>query len=197
MDNEAYAKPSAHPTKGLVGGAIRVDKSEFCISLNKANEAFANAEGAVGIGAPAGKIVAQVMLGTWVNLLGKGGERFDGTRSSYVADLWEPALKQCFSAPRKDVARLAQRMNWARNRISHCEPVVFGLPMPGLGTPVIQVRRAPQLIFEDTQELLRVVSPLLASWLDRWGGTRALCAHRLALRALDHIAQDATIQLDR
>ncbi|QHC61582.1 hypothetical protein GSU69_01930 [Rathayibacter festucae] len=159
--------------------------------------AFTEAEGSVGDGAPAGKIIAQVMLGTWVNLLGKGDEKLDGTRAYYVRDLWEPALKQGLSEPRRDVARLAQRINWARNRISHCEPVVFGLPMPGLGGPGHQVRRSPRLILLDTQELLRITAPGFSTWLDRWTVTVSLCTARLALRALDHIEQDRSIRLER
>jgi hypothetical protein len=162
-----------------------------------AEEAFSDAEAAVGVNAPSGKIIAQVMLGTWVNLLGRGDKKVDGSRAYYVRDLWEPALKLGLSAPRRDVAQLAQRVNWARNRISHCEPVVFGFPMPGLGTDGIQVRRSPALIFADVQKLLRFTTSNFAGWLDRWETTHGLCAHGLVERALDHIAADRTIQLER
>ncbi|WP_148060276.1 MULTISPECIES: hypothetical protein [unclassified Rathayibacter] len=163
----------------------------------KVDAAFGEAEATVGVGAPGGKIIAQVMLGTWVNLLGKGDEKLDGTRAHYVRDLWEPALKHGLSKPRKDVARLAQRMNWARNRISHCEPVVFGLPMPGLGAPGLQVRKSPELILVDIQEILRLTAPGFSTWLDRWTVTRRLCTERLAQQALDHIARAGSIQLER
>ncbi|MDQ0574306.1 hypothetical protein [Agromyces albus] len=162
-----------------------------------ADAAFTDAEAAVGVQAPAGKIIAQVMLGTWVNLLGKGDDKIDGSRAYYVKDLWEPALKHGFSEPRKDVARLAQRINWARNRISHCEPVVFGLPMPGLGAAGIQVRRSPALIFADVQALLQFTTSNFATWLDRWETTHTLCTHVLVTKALDHIAEDETIQLEQ
>jgi len=92
---------------------------------------------------------------------------------------------------------LRERINWARNRISHCEPVVFGLPMPGLGTGRIRVRRSPALMFADVRTLLQLTTSDFAGWLDRWDVTHTLCGHNLVQRALDHIALDRTIRLER
>lgn len=129
--------------------------------------------------------------------MGRGDSKPDGTRAYYVQDLWEPALKKGFSVPRSDLRSLAMRVNWARNRISHCEPVIFGLPMPGLGKPGIQIRRSPTLMLNDSRDLLRASSANFADWFDRWETTRALMTHPLSLDALDHIAEESSIELQR
>ncbi|MDR3106799.1 MAG: hypothetical protein LBU05_01170 [Bifidobacteriaceae bacterium] len=81
-------------------------------------------------GTPApGSVVAQVMLGTWLQLLARGAT---GQQETLV---WAPALSQAFQADlptqphtRAEAYALAQRLVWARNRVFHCEPVVFGFP---------------------------------------------------------------------
>ncbi len=150
-----------------------------------------------GLRAPPGKIIANVMLGTWVNLLGAGENREDGSSVSYARVLWEPALKSVFPLPRREIARIAQRVNWARNRISHCEPVVFGFPMPGLGDGTAQVRRSPGLILEDVRALVSAVAPNLAPWLARWHETEELLASPLLIDALDYISRDPGVRLER
>ncbi|QHF25728.1 hypothetical protein GTU73_18170 [Rathayibacter sp. VKM Ac-2804] len=69
--------------------------------------------------------------------------------------------------------------------------------MPGLGAPGLQVRKSPELILVDIQEILRLTAPGFSTWLDRWTVTRRLCTERLAVQALDHIARDGSIQLER
>lgn len=149
----------------------------------------------VGPHASAGKVVAQLMLGTWVDLLGRGEVKADGSKARYVRDVWEPAFKHSFSIPRSELRALAMRINWARNRISHCEPVVFGLPMPGLGEPGHRVRRSPERLFADIQMLVAVTEPGLAPWIAGWGQTKALFRHELAVRALSHVADDSSVRL--
>lgn len=137
----------------------------------------------VGRNAPDGKVVAQLMLGTWVALLGRGGSRADGTRARYVADLWGSAISAAFPASsRGDVHRLAMRLNWARNRINHCEPVVFGFPQPGLGRPGVQVRRSPVRVLEDARILTTLVDARLgrvSQRLARCGTIEACSASRI------------------
>ncbi|WP_156027517.1 hypothetical protein [Mycetocola saprophilus] len=176
--------------------------SHWYIALNDQLDAhtaraFQDAVRNAGPSAASGKIVSQIMLGVWVSLLGTGTRKQDGTRAHYVRDVWEPGLKNSLQVPRRHVARLTQRVNWARNRISHCEPVVFGLPMPGLGGPSTQVRRSPALIFDDVKDLMSAISSRLEPWFDRWDETAALLSHPLLEKALDHIESNAAIQLDR
>lgn len=159
--------------------------------------AFERAATASGVRAPPGKVVANVMLGTWVNLLGAGENREDGSSVSYSSVLWEPALRSAFPLPRREIARIAQRVNWARNRISHCEPVVFGFPMPGLGDGTAQVRRSPGLILNDVRVLVSTVAPGLGLWMDRWDETEELLTSPLLKDALDFIARDPGVTLER
>jgi hypothetical protein len=152
----------------------------------------------VGEKAPAGKVIAQLMLGTWVSLLGRGDHKPDGTRASYSADIWAPSLQAAFPGrSRVEVHRLARRLNWARNRINHCEPVVFGFPQPGTGQGRIQVRSAPGLLVEDARKLIGFLDGDLAGWLHRWTEIDLLVHDPLALAALDHVQTDPWVDLVR
>lgn len=162
--------------------------------LEQIDEAIAK----VGVRAPAGKVVAQLMLGTWVSLLGRGGRKPDGTKASLATTIWDPALQQAFPArTRKEVHRLAMRLNWARNLINHCEPVVFGFPQPGMGGEGMQVRRSPALILADARELTRYLDHDLSDWLGRWNEVDALVRDARASVALDHMDLDPQVELER
>jgi hypothetical protein len=152
----------------------------------------------VGPKAPAGKVVAQLMLGTWVNLLGRGAHKPDGEKAQYVRDLWEPALEAYFpSGTRKQIHGLAHGLNSARNRINHCEPVVFGFPQPGMGEGGIQIRRAPRLILSDMRTLLGYMHPRLQGWTTRWAEVDELLGHELIEPALDVVDRDPKVDLRR
>lgn len=121
-----------------------------------------------------GKVVAQLMLGTWVTLLDRGGslEATPG-RADYEQFLWDPALSSVFSAgkdapSRSEVHRLVRSINWARNRINHCEPVVFGFPQQGQsGSPGTQERHSPAKVLENMRSLMGQINPPLGSWLSQ------------------------------
>lgn len=152
----------------------------------------------VGERAPAGKVVAQLMLGSWSSLLGRGGAKEDGTTTRYAATIWTPALQATFrNVSRTQVRRAAMSLNWARNRISHCEPVVFGFPQPGIGGPNMQVRRAPGLVLEDARAFTAFFNPALSDWLRRWGDIDRLLLDPLATAALDQIAGEESVLLER
>lgn len=152
----------------------------------------------VGVGAQPGQVVAQLMLGTWVAVLGRGGRRPDGTKASYSESFWEPALGVAFPGrTRREVHRLALRLNWARNRINHCEPIVFGFPQPGVGSEGRQLRRSPAMVLEDARTLTTAVSPELGRWVRRWDAVDALLEDERAQAALDHIATDRHVTLER
>jgi hypothetical protein len=154
----------------------------------------------VGEKAPAGKVVAQLMFGTWASLLGRGATKEDGTSAKYIATIWEPALSAAFEdadVTRKQLRSTAMSLNWARNRISHCEPVVFGFPQPGIGQPGIQVRRAPRLVLEDARAFATYLDPGLAAWLRRWNEIDQILADPLLGAALEHIAKEDAVLLQR
>lgn len=152
----------------------------------------------VGQRAPAGGVVAQLMFGTWVSLLGRGGRRPDGAKAAFASTVWQPALQQAFPrSTRRDVHRLAMRLNWARNRINHCEPVVFGFPQPGTGQDGMQIRRSPRLVLEDARELAEHLDSDLSDWLRRWNAVTALVGDPRAAAALDHVASDPHVALER
>ena len=93
------------------------------------------------------------MFGTWVNLLDTGA------RGNYEADLWRPAISGSFQAdqptaphPRAQVHALVKRMNWARNRVNHCEPVIFGFPRKGQITAQgVRLRTTPHQLLADAR----------------------------------------------
>jgi hypothetical protein len=140
------------------------------------------------------------MFGAWASLLGRGATKEDGTSATYVATIWEPALKDGFKdvgVTRKELRSTAMSLNWARNRISHCEPVVFGFPQPGIGRPGVQVRRAPRLVLEDARVFAGYLDPDVGAWLRRWNEVESLLSDPLLEAALDHIAEEEAVLLQR
>lgn len=139
-----------------------------------------------------GKVVAQLMLGTWTSLLDRGGSLVQGGRADYENYLWKPALEDVFSAngsapTRAEVQSLTQSINWARNRINHCEPVVFGFPQRGhSGTAQVQDRHTPARVLEDMRTLMGYMNGSLQSWLNGWAGANELVAHPKVHLALAH-----------
>lgn len=128
---------------------------------------------AKGPGQP-GKVVAEVTFGTWTALLEPGGWTQQPTgrvRNDYEATLWNPALKDSFphsSGVRSQVAEVALRVRYARNRVAHHEPVVFGVPLPGRGssgTTQIATRRSPTGVVEDIRTLVGFIDPGIEDWL--------------------------------
>ncbi|UTT52426.1 Abi family protein [Microbacterium maritypicum] len=152
----------------------------------------------VGEKAPPGKVVAQLMLGTWVSLLGKGDRKEDGTKARFDRNIWAPALQDAFPGiDRKSLHRSAMSLNWARNRINHCEPIVFGFPQPGLGAPGVQLRRAPHLVLEDARSFIGYLDADLEGWMRRWSEIDTLLMDPLVETALDHIEQEKSVELQR
>lgn len=151
-------------------------------------EQFTAAQGRAGQGAPTGRIIAQVMLGTWLRLLSKGERLSDGRKARYHATIWEPALQAAFlGSSRSDVYRRVQTVNWARNRINHCEPVVFGFPQPGLAGPQHQLRKSPQRVLTEVRGLIQILSPELSRWSNDWNDLDGLLGDPLVEQALSLI----------
>ncbi|MET3960040.1 hypothetical protein ABIE52_006975 [Rhodococcus sp. OAS809] len=145
-----------------------------------------------------GKIVAELMFGTWVQLLTKPAD------SDNEKKLWTPALESCFnqtvtptSARRPvwtmdDAMKVTMSLNWARNRVNHCESVVFGFPqagqfMPsGPGQPRMQIRKSPRRIIEDCRTLVGRFDTTVESWMRTSATVDHLAADSLARTALQY-----------
>jgi len=122
--------------------------------------------GMVGVG----RVIGDLMLGTWVMLLSKGGTSSLGRAIDYHLNLWRPALQLGFAKgdftpkgrPRRPMrdevhyrAAIVQRL---RNRCSHWEPIFNGVRVSGTSAlvPILDV-------WNLGVELLRWMSPELAS----------------------------------
>lgn len=92
-----------------------------------------------------GKLVASLMFGFWVKLLGRGGFYTSGAghtavreRRIYDTLLWKPALRHAFphvgDLERARVEETARSVQALRNRIAHHEHIVWGVPLPGART---------------------------------------------------------------
>ncbi len=106
----------------------------------------------------AGRVVSELMFGTWVMLLTRGGNSAIGQAVDYEARLWRPILRKGFATtrgtrPRRPSreeahsrAALVQRL---RNRCAHHEPIFNGIKKPGTATmiPLLEVwEQAVQLL---------------------------------------------------
>lgn len=148
----------------------------------------------VGWSAPPGKVVAQMMFGAWTGLLDAGGALSDASGAQladYEQLLWSTALTNAFTSPtsvaleRRDVHSLAQTVHWARNRINHCEPLVFGFPQPGQSTVSgVQARKTPARVLKDAQQLLLLLNPDVSAWMSKWDTLDRLLVEPLAQQAL-------------
>ncbi|MDR0593702.1 MAG: hypothetical protein LBG60_10705 [Bifidobacteriaceae bacterium] len=145
----------------------------------------------------AGSVVAGMMFGTWVNLLDTGA------RGNYEADLWRPVISGVFQAdqptaphPRAQVHALAKRMNWARNRVNHCEPVIFGFPRKGQITAQgLRLRTTPHQLLDDARTLCGFISPETAAWLAGWHQFEDVLATQQVAEALRYIDRQPGIAL--
>ena len=93
------------------------------------------AKGSVG----PGRVIADLTLGTWVQLLSKGGVTSIGQQVDYETRLWRPALRNGFDtgetnsrgAPkrptRKEVHRRAENMQQLRNAVAHHRRISEGI----------------------------------------------------------------------
>lgn len=147
-----------------------------------------------GFRAPPGKVVAEVPFGGWTGLLGPGGWSGAGARRrrmNYETSLWHPALAAAFpnsSSSRAAVADLATRVRYARNRVAHHEPVVFGVPLPGQAAKGQQARRAPGDVLEDIRSLCEAVDKDVGDWLRCSPEADAVVADPLVVSAVGYMS---------
>jgi len=120
-----------------------------------------------------GKVVATLMFGFWVKLLGRGMYRdHGGSRERRIYDtlVWKAAAHNAFpnvgELERQRVEGVARHVQALRNRIAHHEHVVWGIPLAGEkdveGEPV---RISLGAAHEKVLELAGFIDSGLASWL--------------------------------
>lgn len=124
-----------------------------------------------------GRVVAQLMLGFWVDLLDSGGTvgREPQQWDVHYDDLWRAGLARAFPGGRVEASALGARFSrsWThqqvrtvqalRNRAAHHEPLVNGVPLPGQrqsGRPRISVREGHQACLL----VLRMIDRDLGDW---------------------------------
>jgi hypothetical protein len=120
-----------------------------------------------------GKLVATLMFGFWVKILGRGGYNGSGqarSRRFYDDQLWKPALRGAFpnvgDLERQRVEQAARRVQSLRNRVAHHEHIIWGVPLMGErapdGTPI---RLRLSAVHDTLLELAGFVDLDLRSWL--------------------------------
>lgn len=120
-----------------------------------------------------GKVVASLMFGFWVKLLGRGGYRngaHEASKRIYDTSIWKAAVRRAFphvgDVERQKVETAASHVQALRNRIAHHEHVVWGVPIAGAtgadGSPL----RLPLAVAHGrVLELAGYLDADLASWL--------------------------------
>ncbi|QAY59986.1 CAAX protease [Microbacterium protaetiae] len=120
-----------------------------------------------------GKLVATLMFGFWVKVLGRGGYQGSGEdreRRIYDTLLWKPALRNAFpnvgNFDRSTVETAARRVQSLRNRVAHHEHIVWGVPLAGERRKDGSVRRIRvSEMHETVLNLAGYIDTGLESWL--------------------------------
>lgn len=133
-----------------------------------------------------GKLVATLMFGFWVKILGRGTYQGKGTsrqRRIYDTTLWKPALRNAFpnvgNLDRARVETAARRVQALRNRIAHHEHIVWGVPLPGENNPDGSILRMPVTAAHET---LLTLAGYVDSGLEDWLRQYSQVNDRLSLR---------------
>lgn len=122
--------------------------------------------GSVHLDVIEGKLVAGLMFGFWVQILGKGsfaGRHPLRQRRIYDTLLWRPALARAFPfAPsRSETQRAAQIVRATRNRIAHHEHIAWGIPLAGQGR-----RLSVSAVHETALTLAGWISSDTRTWIE-------------------------------
>jgi hypothetical protein len=123
-----------------------------------------------------GKLVASLMFGFWVKLLGVGsyaGKTPQRHRRYYSETLWGPALSRAFpgSPGRQRTQRAAYAIQAARNRIAHHEHIAWGIPLAGQPT-----RLAVSQVRDTLLDLAGWIEPDLRAWMSAHSTVNELVA---------------------
>lgn len=119
-------------------------------------------------GISADKMVAELTMGFWAKLLATPGD------ADHASTIWSAGVSQVFNQQhvgdavqwsQHDAMKICQRLTWARNRVNHCESVVFGFPQKGMRHKGKQLRLSPKLILENCRSLAGRFDPNLEQWM--------------------------------
>jgi hypothetical protein len=142
-----------------------------------------------------GYVVAELMLGFWSGLL-------QTPAGGHHRQLWTDALDAAAFNTRTglspwsqhDAMLVCKRLNWARNRVNHCESVVFGFPQKGM-VQGKQLRLPPQMILEDCRRVVSRFNSDLEDWMSASSTADGLLAEPAVHQAWLHICADPGIVL--
>ena len=139
-----------------------------------------------------GYVVAELMLGFWASLLQTpaGGQH---------QQLWTDALSGAFNSRtglppwrRHDAMLVCKRLNWARNRVNHCESVIFGFPQKGI-VQQKQLRLPPLMILEDCRRVVGRFDSDVEGWMGSSTTIADLLAQQDVQNAWHHVCADRRI----
>lgn len=144
------------------------------------------------------RIIAEVSLGAWGELLEVGGTSTGGRgslagRADYETTLWNSGLDALFGAlslTRQPAAALVRRVRRIRNRVAHHESVIFGIHQPGeRDSNQNHLRQRPASALGDVRTLLALFCVPAAAWLASCTHADELLAEPLAATGLTRIEQ--------
>ena len=108
-----------------------------------------------------GKVIAALNFGFWRYL----------ARERYEQSFWIPALDSAFTAPgahpparRRVVEQRLAFLHTLRNRISHCEPIIYPIRHTPRRQPAVS--KTLDQLYTDAIELVSFISPTAADWLE-------------------------------
>lgn len=123
-----------------------------------------------------GKLVASLMFGFWVKLLGRGG--FMTTEAAverriYDTVIWKKAVRRAFphvgDVERQRVETAARYCQALRNRIAHHEHIIWGVPIAGSkSADGAALRLSLARAHEAVVQLAGFMDPELAAWLAQY-----------------------------
>jgi hypothetical protein len=136
---------------------------------------FIEAEGRLtNVAATPERVIAEVSLGGWGELLevggtSSGGGRVLAGRADYERDIWDTGLDALFvgvASTRQEAAALVRRVRRLRNRVAHHESVLFGVHQPGEREPNHDYRRQlPTAAIADVRTLIGLFCGRASTWL--------------------------------
>ncbi|MHA0290203.1 hypothetical protein ACXYX3_27685 (plasmid) [Mycobacterium sp. C3-094] len=134
-----------------------------------------------------GFVVAELMLGFWAGLL-------QSPTGGHHQQLWSDAFESAFNArtdlpawTQHDAMLVCKRLNWARNRVNHCESVIFGFPQKGM-VQRKQLRLPPSMIAEDCRRVIDRFDSHLSDWMSAAPAVGDLLAQSNIQQAWAHMS---------
>lgn len=142
------------------------------------------------------KVIAELMLGFWAKTLDTPGD------ADHARTIWAAGVENAFnqrqhqhaSAWSQDQAKkMCHRLTWARNRVNHCESVVFGFPQKGMQHQGKQLRLPPSMILESCRTLVGRFDGELEAWMRNSTDIDQLIAEPLAQAAWADVEGRASV----